>query len=85
MAQHMLTTMDNPHSPWTQWDDWFAFDERIGYHTSAYLARIQRQSDDMSEADQEVALEDAVLEAVRMNITGNYIMVPDPNKDASTT
>lgn len=78
MAQHMLTTMDNPWNPWTHWDEWYAWDEAAQYHTTTYLDRITRNSADMSEPDQEVARENAVVEAVRENITGNYIMVGEP-------
>jgi len=85
MAQHMLTTMDNPWNPWTQWDDWFAYDEQAGYHTTAYLDRVTRSSSELSGPDQEVAYENAVLSAVRENITGIYIMVPNPNGEQTSS
>ena len=51
MEQFMLTTTDNPYDPFTQFDDWFAFDESMGYHTCSYLARVCKTSEDFSEAD----------------------------------
>lgn len=78
MAHHMLTTMDNPWDPWTHWDDWFAWDEQAGYHTTEYLDRITRSSTELSDPDQEVAYENAVKSAVKENLTGKYIMVPEP-------
>ena len=36
----MITTIDNPYNPFTQFDEWYAFDEGKGYCTSGYLARI---------------------------------------------
>lgn len=31
----MLTTEDNPFDPFTQYDEWYAFDYEKGYHTPA--------------------------------------------------
>jgi hypothetical protein len=72
MAESMLTTVDNPYDPFTQFDEWYAFDEAAGYHSSALLARIVRTSDDLSEADQSLAIEDAIDEVVRENVLGIY-------------
>jgi len=72
MNQSMLTTVDNPFDPFTQFDEWMAFDEDKGYHSSAYLARIVKSSDDLSEADQDIAIELAIDEIVELNILGIY-------------
>ncbi|HEY6021400.1 MAG TPA: hypothetical protein VIY48_16290 [Candidatus Paceibacterota bacterium] len=66
----MLTTTDNPYDPFTQFDEWYAYDTASGYHSSALLARVIRTSDDLSEADQSVAIEDAIDEIVRENVSG---------------
>lgn len=76
MALHMLTTIDNPFNPFTSFEDWYAFDVASGYHTSAYLARVLRTSDELSEADQDLALESAIDEIVKENILGIYRKVP---------
>jgi hypothetical protein len=70
--EYMLTTVDNPFDPWTQWDEWFAFDTRHGYHTSSFLARIVVTSDDLSDADQAQAIQLAIDEIVRENVLGIY-------------
>ena len=72
MAQSMLTTIDNPYNPFTQFDEWFSFDESKGYHTCAYLARIVKTSDDLSEADEDLAIEMGIDEIVKLNILGIY-------------
>ena len=72
MAQHMLTTTDNPFDPFTQFDEWFAFDERLGHFTSQLLARVVVTSDELSEADQDQAIEDAIDEIVNENVHGLY-------------
>lgn len=68
----MVTTLDNPYNPFTQFDDWFAFDEGKGYHTCSYLARITRTSNDLPEVDDDLEIEHAVDEIVKLNLTGNY-------------
>lgn len=77
--QHMLTTVDNPWDPFTQFTEWFQFDVSHGYNTSAYLARIVRSSDDMSEAVQDQALENAINEIVEFNLLGIYKKVSRPS------
>ena len=73
MDEYMLTTSDNPFDPYTQWDEWYAFDVGAGYHTSAYLARIVRSSDELSERDQSLAIKEAIDEILEFNLTGNYV------------
>jgi hypothetical protein len=72
MREAMLTTTDNPYDPFTEYDEWFAFDQRHGYHTPSYLARIAILSDELSEADQLFAIEIAIDEIVKENVLGIY-------------
>lgn len=76
--RHLLSTDDNPWNPWTQWDQWLAFDMQAGHHTLAYLARVTLSSDELSEADQDLAYDDAVDEIIRLHDGGLYIKVPEP-------
>ena len=69
---HMLTTVDNPFDPFTDFDGWYGWDTTAGYNTSAYLARIVKTSDELSDADQDLALEQAIDEIVQENILGVY-------------
>lgn len=78
MSKAMVTTKDNPFSPFTQFDEWRRFDEMKGYHTLSLLARVTHTSTDLSEVDQELALDLAVEEIVHFNVTGNYIKVYEP-------
>jgi hypothetical protein len=75
MAEHMLTTVDNPFDPSTQFDDWYAWDTRQGYHSLALLGRVVVTSDDLSEADRSAALEHAIEEIVAENVSGMHRMV----------
>ena len=71
----MLTTIDNPFNPFTQWDEWKRYDEDKKYYTCSYLARIAKTSDDLSEADYNKAIDDAIEEIVSLNINGMYTKV----------
>lgn len=68
--EYMLTTVDNPYDPWTEWDAWFAWDQHAGYNTPGLLARVARVSDELSEADQHVAIQEAIDEIVKENVLG---------------
>lgn len=68
--ESMLTTTDNPFDPFTQFDEWYAFDVGAGHHTSSLLARIVKSSDQLSEADESSAIEEAINEIVRENVSG---------------
>jgi hypothetical protein len=72
MRQAMLTTIDNPFSPFDEFEAWFAFDVSRGYHTPSYLARIVVASDELSDADKFLAIEQAIDEIVELNINGLY-------------
>ena len=80
MAEHMLTTVDNPYSPFTQFDEWYAFDDAHGYGTLSLLARIAKTSDELSEADQSQAIEHAIDEIVSMNVSGMHRRVAAPTE-----
>ena len=72
MKVSMLTTLDNPFDPFKQFDEWLAFDRDNGYHTCEYLARIVKTSDELSEQDEAIAIEQAIDEIVKMNVLGIY-------------
>lgn len=72
MATYMLTTVDNPFNPGTEFDDWQAYDARAGYHTLAFLARVVSSSNELSDADQQLAIQLAVDEIAHENVLGIY-------------
>jgi len=74
---YMLSTLDNPFNPFTHYDDWFNYDVTKGYCTCAYLARVAKSSDELSETDQSLAIDKAMDEIVSLNLLGNYIKVTE--------
>jgi hypothetical protein len=75
MRQVMLTTIDNPFSPFDDFPAWYTFDVTAGYQTSAFLARIVKDSDQFSEVDQDQAIEQAIDEIIEENVLGIYLKV----------
>lgn len=72
IVEYMLTTIDNPFNPFTHFDEWLSFDTAHSYQTPGLLARIAITSDDLSEADQKLAIEQAIDEIVSENVLGIY-------------
>ena len=76
----MLTTVDNPWNPFTQFDEWNEYDESSGYYTLALLGRVTISSDELSETDQELAITNAMTEIIQENVSGVHILV-DPESE----
>lgn len=70
--EFMLTTVDNPFSPFTQYDSWRAFDENQGYYTNQFLARIVVDSDALSDGQEVAIINAAIDEIVRENVSGMH-------------
>lgn len=76
-----LTTIDNPYSPFTQNEDWFAYDMYKGYDTCGYLAKIARTSDSFTDEENEAEIDRAMKEIVDLNVLGIYrIVTPEDYK-----
>lgn len=80
LVEHMLTTIDNPFNPFTQYDEWNVWDQNAGYCTTSFLARIVKTSDELSDADQQLAIEQAIDEIVKENVSGMYIKFASNDK-----
>lgn len=77
----MITTVDNPFNPFTDFDEWYQYDTTQGYYTCSYLARIVKSSDELSEMDEEDAIDKAIDEIVSMNVLGIYKKISMDSKD----
>lgn len=75
-GEHMLTTVDNPWDPWTRYDDWRQWDIAHGYNSESLLARVCNTSDDLSDADQSQAIEEAITTIVTQNVSGVHVRAP---------
>lgn len=77
MAKCMLTTVDNPFDPIKQFYQWFLFDVEKGYNSSAYLARIARTSDQLSDSENESEIERAIDEIIEYDFMHIYKKVKE--------
>lgn len=66
----MLTTIDNPHSPFTEFDAWYLYDTMHGYNSCGLLDRITFSSKELSDLDQQIAIQDAIDEIIEVNASG---------------
>ena len=67
-----LTTVDNPYNPFDQFMDWFWYDVGKGYNTCAYLDRIARTSDTLSDIENEQEIERAIDEIIKYDFMNIY-------------
>jgi hypothetical protein len=80
MDEHMLTTKDNPFDPFTEFDEWNVWDQAAGYNTLSYLGRVVKTSDELSETDQSLAIEQAIDDIVANN--GDFYVKVQPPENA---
>lgn len=70
--QCALTTFDNPYNPFEQFSSWFLFDVEKGYNSCAYLGRIARTSEQMSDEENNAEVERAIDEIVKYDFRNIY-------------
>ena len=68
----MLTTFDNPYDPFEQFELWFMFDVQKGYNSCAYLSRIAKVSDQLSQEENDREVEQAIDEIVKNDVFNLY-------------
>lgn len=68
----MLTTIDNPYSPFEQFTLWMLFDSEKGYNSCAYLGRVARTSDQLSDEENDLEIERAIDEIVKYDFMNIY-------------
>lgn len=67
-----LTTIDNPFNPFKEFTSWFLFDVEKGYNSCAYLARIARTSEQLSDVENDIEIERAIDEIIKYDIQNIY-------------
>lgn len=68
----MLTTFDNPYNPFDEFTSWFMFDEKKGYHSCAYLGRIAKTSEQLSDEENAQEIERAIDEIIKYDFQNIY-------------
>ena len=68
----MLTTFDNPYNPFDEFTSWFMFEEEKGYHSCAYLGRIAKTSEQLSDEENAQEIERAIDEIIKYDFQNIY-------------
>lgn len=68
----MLTTVDNPFSPFSQFNQWFVYDVTHGYNSCGYLARIARTSSQFTDEENNNEIERAIDEIIALDVFNVY-------------
>ncbi|GHU53533.1 hypothetical protein AGMMS49975_11840 [Clostridia bacterium] len=71
-TKYAITTFDNPYNPFEQFVPWFLYDEEKGYHSCAYLGRIARTSEQLSEEENDSEVERAIDEIIKYDFRNIY-------------
>lgn len=68
----MLTTIDNPFDPFTQFDQWFAFDLEKKHNCCSLVARIAKTAPEFTENETSAEIERAIDEILLFDYEGIY-------------
>lgn len=84
----MLSTLDNPFNPFTQFDQWYLYDEfEKGYHTCSYLARVSHTvvglNDELNDEEIMRAMDEIIANDVAnigyVKVYENTVIKPSPS------
>lgn len=78
MSEHYiyrLTTIDNPFDPFEQYESWLNYDKRMNYDTPGLQSRYARTSDELSDAENEIEINDAITRVIVNDPLNMYIRV----------
>jgi len=82
MANVMLTTVDNPYNPFTNFDSWYSEDQILAIQQNratccGYLARMADFSEDLSDKEVEDLYEMLIDDICELNLSGTFIKVDE--------
>lgn len=75
MSDYMLTTVDNPFNPFTDFDRWISFDSFNLYNTCGLLDRMTITSSELFDEQQSLDLEQGMNEIISNDPLGLHIKV----------
>jgi len=80
-----LTTIDNPYSPFSQFDDWYSYDTEKGYDCCGYLDRMKslmKEDTTYLSPEKEDTILDSIIDIiVNSDPTGMYVKVQKTNEN----
>lgn len=73
LTEYWVTTSDNPHDPFTEWDKWYKTDMQLGYNLPSYVMRdplLKDMPPDVPPAVWQRALEPVIDLICQFQLTG---------------
>lgn len=67
-----LTTIDNPYDYFEQFTSWLLFDKEQGYNTCEKIARLVNITDDMTQQEEDLAIEAAIDRLIELDFLNIY-------------
>lgn len=75
--KYMITTFDNPFSPFDEFDQWYLCDIEKGYNTCERLARFAHTSEEFTDEENETELNEAIDDLIKHDVLGVYKRVTE--------
>ena len=80
IQEAMLSTIDNPYNPCTNFDEWYAWDQMAAIKENratccCYLDRMSSVSDEVGENEYNQIMNDIIDDIVELNLNGKFIKV----------
>ena len=76
----MLSTIDNPFNPFTQFEEWWLYDELNGHHCCGLLGSYANTSPDLTNELNEEEIENAMDSIIKDDPLNIYIKVYEDSK-----
>lgn len=72
MKRYLLTTVDNPYDPASEFDQWYKFDHEHGYYTDQRLAKVAKTSINLTDVENQRIINGVVDDFIRLDTLGLY-------------
>lgn len=81
MADYMVTTIDNPWNPFTNYHNWLDFDMQHGYNTDQWIYILTRGSNDLPKEENEELIDAGVARLLELDPFGLHVKVYENEAD----
>lgn len=82
MDEIALTTLDNPFNPFSDFTNWWLYDQACGYGTCEYLDKIAKTSDSFGDEMNRKIIRDAMYEIEQYDPLGIRKVITKAEADA---
>lgn len=76
----MMSTVDNPFDPFTDFAKWYAYDVQKGYNTCGLVARLAQPSSELSETLAVSDIESAIDDFIAIDPLHLFIKLTGPGQ-----